>query len=215
MAVPSLPPHGIGAAPATTVPSHTLPPPSPQGPASGGTPITVTGTNLGGDDPDPPTLSLCGTDASDTRPSASDPSTLLATTPPLLDPSTGDIHTGTTACTVRVRRANGRYGQAPLAFSFVGPPGPPPSQPPINLDDGWTPDALFSVGLRVWPYVLTALAGLYTLHWAYSTASQLRAIRRLQKAVEGGPVVEMSSRTAGAPVGAGASAQQVERSFAL
>ena len=83
----------------------------------------------------------------------------------------------------------------PQAFAYVGPPGPPPTQPPVDMEDGWTAEAMLSMGLRAWPYVLTGLVGVITIHWAYKVFTQCLVQSEMVKAAnrERARSVEFSS----------------------
>ena len=160
----------------------------------GGTTITISGRNLVDRAPNGsllvPRVFLCGAEAlqvalHDEASAGVQHMTAVTTRPPVVNTScaatggTDQLVEYNRSCHVRLTKEAGRYGEALGAFVFVNPD---PKQLPVDLSCGWTLDLAIRVAMRAWPYVLTALVALITLHLGYEISVRTRALQRTKTA---------------------------------
>jgi len=102
---------------------------------------------------------------------------------------------------VRVSRAEGRHALLRFAYTYSGPE---PDQPPIDLSEGWTVDKVVSLSMRLWPYALTVILGITSLHWLHVIANELLVQRRIEQALSRSARVTATARQEVPEVSAGA-----------
>ena len=81
---------------------------------------------------------------------------------------------GNTSCHVRVLRPDGTYAEWYDGFTYVGPP---PRQPPLDLTN-FDLDTAVSLGMRAWPYILSAILLLEALRALRDVSTDLKVRRR-------------------------------------
>mmetsp|Transcript_22407 Transcript_22407/g.50613 ORF Transcript_22407/g.50613 Transcript_22407/m.50613 type:complete len:646 (-) Transcript_22407:338-2275(-) len=86
---------------------------------------------------------------------------------------------GNLSCHVRLIKEGGRYGQAFSAFTYVNPS---PAQRPIDISCGWSTDVAVRIAMRIWPYAMTVIVVLFTLHLMHEVGTRKWMIHRVSRA---------------------------------